>query len=251
MFVDAFEKQSSEHKSSEEKRKVTDKIMSAYGKGIYGGAAGSAALTVPMFLGGSGSIEDDAKIIKHMSKGRSYKYIPVGHSFQSGYAHKDYFPKPGSLRRQLLDSVTGPMGKHEGIILHKPGASTGILAHELGHAQNAASLSPKLRNLQHKAYRHGKFVGAIGGLGLATSDNEKVRKLAPYATAAGFAPQLIEEGRASHKAFKALKNLYGASGAIKKGWQMIPAFGTYAALAAGTTYGAHKASKAKDKKESK
>jgi hypothetical protein len=115
-----------------------------------------------------------------------------------------------------------------------------LAMHEYGHAH---SFNKYRKAIGGKGVR-GKFImhslsqrsalglGALAGGYAATSDNEKVRKAAPYAVAASALPMLVEEAQASLSPAKHLLKTRGASVAKKFLKKMAPAYGTYLAATA-------------------
>lgn len=119
--------------------------------------------------------------------------------------------------------------------------------HEYGHAHQFGE-SAHVRQPRFKAYaasaRH-TIAGNAGLLGAAmgTSDNEHVRKAAPYAAAAVTAPMLYEEATATLSPYKHLLKTRGAKPANHLLKRMAPGFASYAvpsALAVGAAVGAKK-----------
>lgn len=127
--------------------------------------------------------------------------------------------------------------------------------HEYGHA-HSFNTSRKAFGTKGTSARHtlnlisrkatGKF-GMLGGAYAATSDNEKVRKAAPYAVAAGTAPLLVEEARASISPIKHIYKTRGKAAAKHLAKNLAPAFGTYALSAAAAVGGVALAKHFKEK----
>jgi hypothetical protein len=106
-----------------------------------------------------------------------------------------------------------------------------FLAHELGHASMG-----RVRAAIGKLRIPLAGAGLLGGLAALGSDDNRVSKVAPWITAAGYAPTLGEEALASIKGYRGMKSL-GASPEVLRAARsnLTKAFGTYGAIAAGTT----------------
>lgn len=121
-------------------------------------------------------------------------------------------------------------------------AGTGpeALLHEYGHAHSTNSTRRAFGKKGIKAKWAGIAVGqnSVKGFGglvgayAATSDNETARKYAPAAVAAGAAPLLIEEARATLSPAKHLWKTKGKAVAGQFLKKLAPAYGTYATAAA-------------------
>jgi hypothetical protein len=109
-------------------------------------------------------------------------------------------------------------------VITAPKTPAGIVGHEFGHARSK-TIRGALR---------GPNIGALGALAalpvLHNIDPESTAaKVLPAATVVPHLPRLLEEGRASARAYRALRRLgHGRSSLLS----MLPAFGTYLAGAA-------------------
>jgi hypothetical protein len=112
--------------------------------------------------------------------------------------------------------------------------------HEAGHLVNWKFL----KNIKHKIFAQSAVraglpaIGTLAGIILANQEKDSTANLAPIAAAAGYAPMLLDEAVASARAMKELSRI---GGGYRKTWgqskAMLPAFGTYLALAGGTVGG--------------
>ena len=115
-----------------------------------------------------------------------------------------------------------------------------LAMHEHGHAHSFNKYRKALggKGIKGKLIMHSLSqrsalgLGALAGGYAATSDNESVRKAAPYAVAASTIPMLAEEAQASLSPAKHLLKTRGAAVAKKFLKKMAPAYGTYVAAAA-------------------
>jgi hypothetical protein len=104
-----------------------------------------------------------------------------------------------------------------------------------------------------KTFGRAKFIGRVAaipagiiGAGALLKD-DKTRKYAPAATAAGFAPTLWQEGKASILATKYVKETEGRRAAKRVAKPLLRAFGTYLALPVGAALGVYTAGKLLDR----
>jgi hypothetical protein len=114
-----------------------------------------------------------------------------------------------------------------------------FLAHELGHAslRDPKKSNFLLRSLM-KTRAAGIPLGLLAGSAMAMQDPDSTAvKLAPLATAAGFAPTMIDEGLATRRGLKALKDTGSYTSSARKLMRgnLLKALGTYGSLAAGVT----------------
>jgi len=121
-----------------------------------------------------------------------------------------------------------------------PRAASGILAHELGHIANYAKGQKSLVGKIHQALTSMSYSplypasSVVGSMGYSFSDHAGLEGLEDVGHAgvasAGVlgALQLIEEGRASLKARKALKAVKGDHYSAKELAPLLGGFGTYA-----------------------
>lgn len=125
--------------------------------------------------------------------------------------------------------------------------------HEAGHAKAFDGSEGWVRALRrHAAGGKGRLVGTLGGLGMATSENETVQDWAPAVALAGEAPELIEEGRANIEADRIMQNLVERGDmspeALKRVRKALAAgMGKYVAGAAGIAGGVASVPWLKDK----
>jgi len=113
----------------------------------------------------------------------------------------------------------------ENAIVYTPKSSPGILAHEFGHA-TGKPLLPGVRG--------GFLAGILGSVATplalySTDPDSTAAKALTYGPSALMAPRLVEEGRASINAYRALKQLGHGRKALLS---LLPAFGTYLTTAA-------------------
>jgi hypothetical protein len=115
--------------------------------------------------------------------------------------------------------------------------SPGLILHELGHAADFKKF-PKVKMVS-------RSIGPVAGILVAGKllGKEKSRKYAPAAAAAGFAPMLWQEGKASTLAYKFMKKNLPKTVAKKEGLKLLKAFGTYASLPIGAALGVYGVSK--------
>lgn len=121
-------------------------------------------------------------------------------------------------------------GRQNPAVRAPKGISEGVLAHELGHARNYQNMSKLQKDLTLGARGLGGVASQVSGAWAAGQDNPSYT---PGLVAAGAnLPTLIDEGMATGRAFKHLRNTTGSWGkALSKGKHLIPAFGSYAAMA--------------------
>ena len=128
------------------------------------------------------------------------------------------------------------MPVREGVHIDRP-TKKHVVLHELGHAAD------------FKKFRRTKAIGRMAGIpagivgaGVLLKDDKK-RKYAPAATAAGFAPLLWQEGKASILATKYVKETEGRRAAKRVAKPLLRAFGTYVTLPVGAALGVYTAGK--------
>lgn len=97
------------------------------------------------------------------------------------------------------------------------------IAHEMGHTIRSPISAVSMASPAIRA------VTLLGGLGAALSESERAQELAPYIAGAGTVPTLLEEGRASAHAIRAIRRAEGTKAALSAAGRLAPAFGTYAA----------------------
>ena len=143
------------------------------------------------------------------------------------------------FKGSLLSSILGGAGYDPATRTIMSAADVPTALHELGHAANHRAaekiLGAKLGDKLYQAY--GKYrmpltmgTGAVG-IGMAALGDKKTRKWAPLVAASGGAIMTGEEGLATLRAIKNLKNLHGSWWkALGKGKSLLPALGTYAAF---------------------
>lgn len=136
----------------------------------------------------------------------------------------------------------------ENIIAVSPRASSSILAHELGHVANYMQGQKSIPGKAHQALTSLSYSPAYplssiaGATGYALSDSPGMAAMegVGHAGTAGAgvlgALQLLEEGRASLKARKAMKAVQGDQYSEKSMLPLAGGFGTYA-LGAGSAVG--------------
>jgi hypothetical protein len=106
--------------------------------------------------------------------------------------------------------------------------------HEAGHLVNYKFLKNPKAVFAAQALSRGVLpaAGMLAGIILANQNEDSKANLAPIIAGAGFAPMLLDEGAASARAFKEMARI---GGGYRKTWgqskSLLPAFGTYAALA--------------------
>jgi hypothetical protein len=154
---------------------------------------------------------------------------------------RELYPHMGDVGVRSTEELTGTPAMMQRIADHyNPGShkimvaskSPEILAHELGHASGRNSILQRLAT--NKGLKNG---GTIAGLGLL--GHEDTRDYAAPVYAASRLPLLMEEGRASMRALKALHKLKGGKGISSGLKTLLPAFATYAAPAVAGTAGIH------------
>lgn len=142
-------------------------------------------------------------------------------------AHGRYLPSgTGGIKRPIVSA-------------HSPE----VALHEYGHAHSFNKYRKTLgskgiigKKIMHNLSAQGAVLGLSGAIGAyaATSDNEKVRKAAPYAVAASAIPMLAEEAMANVSPAKHLLKTRGRKTALNFLAKRSAPYGTYvAATAAG------------------
>lgn len=121
-------------------------------------------------------------------------------------------------------TVTGYLPTEKAII-YTTKSSPGALAHEFGHAAGKPLLP---------GVRRGFLAGILGSMATplalySTDPDSTAAKALTYGPSALMAPRLVEEGRASINAYRALKQLGHGRKALLS---LLPAFGTYLTTAA-------------------
>lgn len=116
------------------------------------------------------------------------------------------------------------------------GSHNSLLGHELGHASVKSDKGNKalkfLRRTGAKGYMPARLAGgaaALSAIGMSTSDNEKINKIAPYVPLAVASPILAEEGVATFKGLKNIKKHVGGKAALKAALPLAVGFGSYLA----------------------
>lgn len=132
----------------------------------------------------------------------------------------------GAAIRKAKDAIR--IGRNSRYLRDQATYSPSIVMHELGHISGSAR--GKIRALQGA----GMIAGGVGtalGMGAATSENPYLSYGAPAIVAAGMAPTLIEEARASTGARKMMQRMVDEGidpknmGALRRA--LGPAYGTY------------------------
>ena len=152
--------------------------------------------------------------------------LRTGNTWHSPDHHGRYAPSGAASKRPFV-SANSPE----------------VAMHEYGHAhsfnkyrKSLGSKGLKVKGIMHGISSQATLLGLAGAAGAyaATSDNEKARKVAPYAVAASALPMLVEEAHANLSPAKHLLKTRGsrvAAGFLAK--RSLP-YGTYlAATAAG------------------
>ena len=161
----------------------------------------------------------------------------VGFKMKHGLKTKVYIGRaahPQSRRGPYFNPYSHPIAREAvgpaGVHSSHPTKSS-VMLHELGHAAD------------FKKHRGFKTVLRAGGLGVGLlgasvlMSDKDTRKYAPAAAAAGWAPTLYQEGKASYLAHKYLKQTRGAKASRKSSKRLVKMFGTYAAAPAGMAAG--------------
>lgn len=180
--------------------------------------------------------KDTARAIKKFKRQHDVK-VPVkltNSHRMSKYVGPLYIPNIGKTKEFH--------GVHMGGRASKPAT----IFHELGHAKSMKNVG-KLRAL---ALTKGMMAGGITSSALMIDD--RTRPYAPLAMAAGWAPQLHEEAKASITAAKFMKGHYGAKSKVyKEGVKdLARAYSTHGLTAAGAIGGTIWAAKyLRDKKK--
>lgn len=138
---------------------------------------------------------------------------------------------PGSISVRM--SVRHPLQSRyeflKDLIHTAPSAPPGIVAHEMGHASGRPLIPHIGTSILGRA---GKILAPLATLGLAVSPDSPAAPVMKYGPAVLLAPEIMEEGRASLRALRALHSI-GGKGAVGRGLlSLIPAFGTYLGAAA-------------------
>lgn len=139
---------------------------------------------------------------------------------------------PSDIRHELdrlhpAQSHFDPLAR---VVRGSPTGPASILAHEFGHASGRPLLPVKYTAPVANIARGLGFLSLLGQLG-AAPDSPAASAL-QYGPAALMAPHLIEEGRASLRAMRALKQIAGTKAALRGLASLIPGWGSYAAAAA-------------------
>lgn len=169
------------------------------------------------------------------SKGVTARMVASGQGQRGSF----YQSGEGMLER-LLGRLEGP--GPQGEIVGLRSASMPVALHELGHATPILG-SPALRNAWQGMARAlgdqipGKLLrGGLIGNALTNPDEDEgsvrgfAREHAPGLVAATYAPELLEEARATVSALRGAGKYGPGVAAVAR--EMLPAFGTYAAHAA-------------------
>jgi hypothetical protein len=251
MFITGFTKVAREsHSEHEEKyqelmrrRRHGPSGLAAGAMGLGGSIAGSVAglpLGAAATLTG-GATGKENKLFKKITKEHKLK---VGRHVLKGDALGEkinaYWRPKGELDRPIRGlfgkSIRMGKGRAHGLISYHKSHAPAIMAHELGHARHMGGMSPTHLKAHMYARGLGPLAGLLGAGALASSENEKVNKWAPAAAAAGYAPMLYQEGRASTHAVRDLYKHMGGKAALKGAGRLGLAFGTYAAPAIGSAW---------------
>lgn len=159
---------------------------------------------------------DSSRVAKHMKK----KYgLKTSLSVDDGGRGPHYNP--------LTDSAH----------VRQKGPAT--MAHELGHAVDMTGKKRWVGSGTKMLLRTaGPGAGLLAAAGLMAS-GEKGSQYAAPAAAAGYAPMLFQEGKASVIGVKNIREVLGRKAARTAAKDLTKAFGTYAALPIGTAAAAH------------
>jgi hypothetical protein len=126
---------------------------------------------------------------------------------------------------QAIGNLAGQTSKRR--IIGSPHFPENVV-HELGHAKlHSSRAGQRLMQLSRPLRKYGPIGGALmAGLG---DDDSNVVKYAPLATALSQAPLLVDEGLASYRGMKALKQLgkYSPELISQMRKSLLKAFGTY------------------------
>lgn len=166
-----------------------------------------------------------AKKLRHVVRDNSSSLM--GAHFQPAMS-KNIYPR-GGLRGM-------PKYRRPSVTANDPASAL----HEYGHAHSIRGGHKKLLGSKKTTALLGSNLvmksgyAAMLGAYMGTSDNETARKASPYATAALAAPMLHEEAVASLSPYKHLHKTRGKKVANQFLKKMLPAFGTYGTLAAGS-----------------
>lgn len=207
---------------------------------------GEAAARFPMLkMLDIGALPEDAPRSKVKERGRE-------HSRARRYFGREYETKPKKQRQAPGFESSGAYALPEqNLIAVSPRAPTSIMAHELGHISNYLQGQKSVPGRAHQALTSASYApiypasSIAGSAGYAFQDpsttglEDPMEMLGHSGTAgAGIlgALQLLEEGRASLKARKALKEIKGPEYSYKDVAPLAGGFGTYA-LGAGSAVG--------------
>jgi hypothetical protein len=252
-FVDELMKISSARDSSDTSKpgmgKIPSSILTGLGANLGGGIATQAVAPSLMSSIGTGSgapmtLKDVVRLKRNLSPQTAVSNV-------DSVMGAVYIPKGGMLpkfMRPVEEAMYGTRGVRsrgvrEGFLRGTANAtlkhSPEFLAHELGHAslRDPSRTGALLRGVI-RTRGIGPLAGIVGGSAMAAQDPESTTaKLAPVATGLGSAPMLLDEGLASYRGLKAIKDLGKHSPEVlaKMRGNLMKAFGAYGAMAAGTT----------------
>jgi len=157
---------------------------------------------------------------------------------------KDY-----GLKDVKLEHIKpGRIGSHydpiNKIVRTKNVGAYDTLAHELGHAADLRKF-PKLK-MALRTVAPG--VGLLSGGVMMFAKDENIKEKAPLALAAGGAPVIYQEAKASTIGMKEMVKSLGWRKALKGGSKLLPALGSYVFAVGGPAIGMHIANKLSKKK---
>lgn len=180
---------------------------------IMAAVIGRAAVTVPPSLLAS-SIMNEPHLREHATKREKQKHESTINRLKE-YVAKVYKTRPRVFtRKKHFTPAESAMNTRDNRIDVAYGGSPAILAHELGHAANMRqdkqhALGRALTGLVNVAYSPAPELASSVGLGGFLMDNDAVGYGGVGAAGGLSLVQLLEEARATAKARKMLKDIYG------------------------------------------
>lgn len=219
--------------------------------GIAGGAAGLAALEAPGRLAGLHAARKDRNpdfkskkdLLRYVSKLRKANNIKervhvqkipntMGSSALNPRGAK-WFSRD-QIRHAFSNKVARGVDKNVGTMFSGPNKA--VAAHELGHLTGGGSKN-KLLQMSYTPSKLTSMAGSLAAVPAAAyygakGEDSGASKASKYLVPALAAPMLLEEGRASGRAFNMIRKADGLKSALKS----VPTLGlmgsTYAGLAA-------------------